>query len=91
MLPRTKLLKGGDAPSSILQVNKLNDPEAVRKRSKLMLQRPLEISDHELEEIAKMGYASDLVLKARKCRKEVVLHVLFLPTMHKLQDGDDTI
>ncbi|KAF9623377.1 hypothetical protein IFM89_001297 [Coptis chinensis] len=29
--------------------------------------------------------------KPRKCRKEVVLHVLFLPTMHKLQDRDDTI
>lgn len=41
-------------------MNKLNDPEAVRKRSKLMLPEP-QISDRELEEIAKMGYASDLI------------------------------
>ena len=38
----------------------MNDPEAVRKRSKLILPAP-RISDHELEEIAKMGYASDLL------------------------------
>lgn len=42
-----------------VQVNKLNDPEAVRKRSKLMLPAP-QISDRELQEIAKMGYAPDL-------------------------------
>lgn len=42
------------------QVNKLNDPEAVRKRSKLMLPAP-QISDAELEEIAKMGYAKDFI------------------------------
>ncbi|KAF8394275.1 hypothetical protein HHK36_020482 [Tetracentron sinense] len=57
---RNKIAQRQDAPSSILQVNKLNDPETVRKRSKLMLPAP-QISDHELEEIAKMGYASDLV------------------------------
>ncbi|XP_009418597.2 cell division cycle 5-like protein [Musa acuminata AAA Group] len=58
---RNKIAQRQDAPSAILQVNKLNDPEAVRKRSKLMLPAP-QISDQELEEIAKMGYASDLVL-----------------------------
>ncbi|KAF9605651.1 hypothetical protein IFM89_017994 [Coptis chinensis] len=57
---KNKIAQRQDAPSSILQVNKLNDPETVRKRSKLMLPAP-QISDHELEEIAKMGYASDLV------------------------------
>ena len=41
-------------------MNKLNDPEAVRKRSKLMLPEP-QISDYELEEIAKMGYARDFI------------------------------
>jgi pre-mRNA-splicing factor CDC5/CEF1 len=41
-----------------MQANKLNDPEAVTKRSKLMLPPP-QISDHELEEIAKMGNAGD--------------------------------
>ncbi|KAL5982968.1 Cell cycle serine/threonine-protein kinase cdc5/MSD2 [Asimina triloba] len=60
-IAKNKIAQRQDAPSAILQVNKLNDPEAVRKRSKLMLPAP-QISDHELEEIAKMGYAGDLVL-----------------------------
>jgi len=58
---RNKIMQRHDAPSAVMQVNKLNDPEAVRKRAKLMLPSP-QISDRELEEIAKMGYASDLVL-----------------------------
>ncbi|XP_043691928.1 cell division cycle 5-like protein [Telopea speciosissima] len=57
---KNKIAERQDGPSAILQVNKLNDPETVRKRSKLMLPAP-QISDHELEEIAKMGYASDLI------------------------------
>ncbi|WOK92731.1 cell division cycle 5-like protein [Canna indica] len=60
-IAKNKIAQRQDAPAAILQVNKLNDPEAVRKRSKLMLPAP-QISDQELEEIAKMGYASDLVL-----------------------------
>ncbi|KAA8539013.1 hypothetical protein F0562_025705 [Nyssa sinensis] len=59
-IARNKIAQRQDAPSAILQANKLNDPETVRKRSKLMLPAP-QISDHELEEIAKMGYASDLL------------------------------
>eukprot|EP01018_Ginkgo_biloba_P008339 Gb_05612 [translate_table: standard] len=58
---RNKIAQRHDTPSAVMQVNKLNDPEAVRKRSKLMLPAP-QISDRELEEIAKMGYASDIVL-----------------------------
>jgi len=57
---RNKIAERRDAPAAVMQVNKLNDPEAVRKRSKLMLPEP-QISDRELEEIAKMGYASDLI------------------------------
>ncbi|KAG5232684.1 cell division cycle protein [Salix suchowensis] len=57
---KNKIAQRQDAPSAILQANKLNDPETVRKRSKLMLPAP-QISDHELEDIAKMGYASDLL------------------------------
>lgn len=57
---KNKIAQRQDTPSAILQANKLNDPETVRKRSKLMLPAP-QISDHELEEIAKMGYASDLL------------------------------
>ncbi|KAL6643581.1 hypothetical protein ACP70R_018347 [Stipagrostis hirtigluma subsp. patula] len=57
-IARNKILQRQDAPAAIMQANKLNDPEAVTKRSKLMLPPP-QISDHELEEIAKMGNASD--------------------------------
>ncbi|XP_028799412.1 cell division cycle 5-like protein [Neltuma alba] len=59
-IAKNKIAQRQDAPSAILHANKLNDPETVRKRSKLMLPPP-QISDHELEEIAKMGSASDLV------------------------------
>lgn len=59
-IAKNKIAQRQDAPSAVLQANKLNDPEMVRKRSKLMLPAP-QISDHELEEIAKMGYASDLL------------------------------
>lgn len=59
-IARNKIAQRQDAPSAILQANQLNDPQTVRKRSKLMLPAP-QISDHELEEIAKMGYASDLL------------------------------
>jgi pre-mRNA-splicing factor CDC5/CEF1 len=57
---RNKIAERQDAPAAILHANKLNDPETVRKRSKLMLPPP-QISDQELDEIAKLGYASDLV------------------------------
>ncbi|XP_050382099.1 cell division cycle 5-like protein [Argentina anserina] len=60
-IAKNKIAQRQDAPSAILQANKLNDPETVRKRSKLMLPAP-QISDHELEEIAKMGYANDLAV-----------------------------
>lgn len=59
-IAKNKIAQRQDAPSAVIQANKLNDPETVRKRSKLMLPAP-QISDHELEEIAKMGYASDLL------------------------------
>ncbi|XVF31020.1 hypothetical protein REPUB_Repub16aG0109300 [Reevesia pubescens] len=59
-IAKNKIAQRQDAPSAILQANKMNDPETVRKRSKLMLPSP-QISDHELEEISKMGYASDLL------------------------------
>ncbi|KAL8150812.1 hypothetical protein V2J09_020620 [Rumex salicifolius] len=59
-IAKNKIAQRQDAPSSIMQANKMNDPETVRKRSKLMLPPP-QISDNELEEIAKMGYASDLL------------------------------
>ncbi|KAK7258643.1 hypothetical protein RIF29_24224 [Crotalaria pallida] len=57
-IAKNKIAQRQDAPSAILHANKMNDPETVRKRSKLMLPPP-QISDHELDEIAKLGYASD--------------------------------
>ncbi|XP_011084262.1 cell division cycle 5-like protein isoform X1 [Sesamum indicum] len=59
-IARNKIAQRQDAPSAIMQANKLNDPETVRKRSKLNLPAP-QIPDHELEAIAKIGIASDLV------------------------------
>lgn len=50
---RNKIAQRQDAPSAILQANKLNDPEAVRKRPKMNLPTP-QIPDHELEHIAKI-------------------------------------
>ncbi|XP_020233791.1 cell division cycle 5-like protein [Cajanus cajan] len=58
-IAKNKIAQRQDAPSAILHANKLNDPETVRKRSKLMLPPP-QISDQELDEIAKLGYATDL-------------------------------
>lgn len=59
-IARNKIAQRQDAPSAILQANKLNDPETVRKRSKLNLPAP-QIPDHELEAIAKIGIASDIM------------------------------
>ncbi|XP_019192776.1 PREDICTED: cell division cycle 5-like protein isoform X2 [Ipomoea nil] len=59
-IARNKIAQRQDAPSAILHANKLNDPETVRKRTKLNLPAP-QISDHELEAISKFGIASDLI------------------------------
>lgn len=57
---RNKIQQRHDAPAAVLQVNKLNDPAAVRKRSKMMLPAP-QVTDRELEEIAKLSYSSELL------------------------------
>eukprot|EP00008_Paramoeba_atlantica_P009416 CAMPEP_0201489642 /NCGR_PEP_ID=MMETSP0151_2-20130828/23135_1 /ASSEMBLY_ACC=CAM_ASM_000257 /TAXON_ID=200890 /ORGANISM="Paramoeba atlantica, Strain 621/1 / CCAP 1560/9" /LENGTH=802 /DNA_ID=CAMNT_0047875299 /DNA_START=24 /DNA_END=2432 /DNA_ORIENTATION=+ len=46
--------KDSDLPSMVMKINKLNDPESVRKYMKMDLPQP-QISDNELEEIAKMN------------------------------------
>ena len=43
---KNKISQRQDAPTAILQTNKMTDPETVRKRTKLMLPAP-HISDHE--------------------------------------------
>ncbi|EFJ17860.1 hypothetical protein SELMODRAFT_420607 [Selaginella moellendorffii] len=53
------------APSSIMQISKLNDPEAVRKRTKLMLPAP-QISDRELEKVVKMSSSRTIYLERTK-------------------------
>lgn len=72
---KNKISQRQDAPTAILQTNKMTDPETVRKRTKLMLPAP-HISDHQLEEIAQIGYASDLG-GLRNLLKGVVRRVLF--------------
>ncbi|EPS68222.1 hypothetical protein M569_06548, partial [Genlisea aurea] len=59
-IAKNRIAQRQDAPSAILQANKLNDPESVRKRSRLNLPAP-QIPDHELEAIAKIGIASDMI------------------------------
>ena len=41
-------------PEHLLKTNKLNDPEQVMRRSKLARPEP-QVSDRELEELAKLG------------------------------------
>jgi pre-mRNA-splicing factor CDC5/CEF1 len=48
------LRKMKDMPAAIMQINKLNDPKQIRQRSSLKLPAP-QVSDAELEEIAKLG------------------------------------
>lgn len=50
--------KESDLPSAVMQMNKVNNPDAARKRSKLVLPAP-QISDMELEEVVKLGLASE--------------------------------
>ena len=54
---RQRINERRDAPSAVATTNALNDPSAVRRRSKLMLPEP-QVSDRELEEMAKMGGAA---------------------------------
>ncbi|XP_071686102.1 cell division cycle 5-like protein [Rutidosis leptorrhynchoides] len=53
-IARNKIAQRQDAPSAILQANKMNDPETVRKRPKMNLPTP-QIPDYELEHIAKIS------------------------------------
>jgi len=55
---KMKKRKENDLPGAVMQINKLNNPDSVKKRSKLVLPTP-QISDTELEEIVKMGQASE--------------------------------
>ena len=51
---RQKIHERHDTPAAVVQVNKLNDVDGTRRRSKLMLPAP-QMSDRELEELAKLG------------------------------------
>ena len=55
---RQRINERRDAPSAVATTNALNDPSAVRRRSKLMLPEP-QVSDRELEEMAKMSGRGD--------------------------------
>ncbi|KAF9620762.1 hypothetical protein IFM89_014495 [Coptis chinensis] len=84
---KNKIAQRRDAPSSILQkVNKLNDPETLGRDLNRCFQRPQRSRIMNWKKSQRWVMLAILFREARKCRKEVVLHVLFLPTMHKLQD-----
>lgn len=51
---RQKLHRKNDLPAHILQINKMNDPTFIQRRTDLALPAP-QISDSELYEIAKLG------------------------------------
>eukprot|EP00117_Sycon_ciliatum_P007989 scpid36283/ scgid10888/ Cell division cycle 5-like protein; Pombe cdc5-related protein len=55
---REKKKKESDALSHVMQLNKMHNPEPVKKRSKLVLPTP-QISDQELSEVVKLGFASE--------------------------------
>lgn len=51
---REQLYRQNSLPAALLKINALNDPEQIRKRTKLSLPAP-QVSDMELEDIAKLG------------------------------------
>eukprot|EP00899_Mesostigma_viride_P002879 jgi/Mesvir1/12592/Mv02451-RA.1 len=61
-IARNKMLAAHDMPAAVQQINKLNDPAQVRKKMKLNLPAP-QISDRELEEIAKLGAPPEVVVE----------------------------
>jgi len=57
---KQKIRADFDLPAQLVQINKMNDPEQLRKRTKLALPAP-QISDRELEEIVKLGSSGQLI------------------------------
>jgi pre-mRNA-splicing factor CDC5/CEF1 len=51
---RQKKQQAENLPGAVMQVNKMNDPESIHRRSKLALPTP-QISDEELSEVAKLS------------------------------------
>ena len=60
-IKRQRINERHDTPSAVQKVNELNDPSTIRRRSKLMLPTP-QVSERELEDIAKMGGAAAMEL-----------------------------
>jgi pre-mRNA-splicing factor CDC5/CEF1 len=60
-IKRQRINERHDTPSAVQKVNELNDPSTIRRRSKLMLPTP-QVSERELEDIAKMGGAGAMDL-----------------------------
>eukprot|EP00741_Cyanophora_paradoxa_P003917 tig00000737_g3811.t1 len=57
---KARMKKEMDLPAALAQINKMNDPEGLRKRAKLSLPEP-QISEQELEEIAKISASGAVV------------------------------
>lgn len=55
---KQKKRKEGDLSTTVMQMNNVNHPDSAKKRSKLVLPAP-QISDSELEEVVKLGVASE--------------------------------
>ncbi|XP_065057512.1 cell division cycle 5-related protein-like [Rhopilema esculentum] len=55
---RQRRRKENDLPGAVMQINKMLNSEPVKKRSKLVLPAP-QISEAELEEVVKLGLASE--------------------------------
>jgi len=51
---KNKLLAEKNVPQAVARASRLNDPEQIRRRSKLMLPSP-QVSDQELQQIARLG------------------------------------
>jgi pre-mRNA-splicing factor CDC5/CEF1 len=58
---KQKVTEKKNLPGAIMQINKLNDPENVRTRSKLMLPSP-QLTESELEELAKLENTPETLL-----------------------------
>eukprot|EP01103_Thecamoeba_quadrilineata_P014089 TRINITY_DN4091_c0_g1_i1.p1 TRINITY_DN4091_c0_g1~~TRINITY_DN4091_c0_g1_i1.p1 ORF type:complete len:815 (-),score=222.43 TRINITY_DN4091_c0_g1_i1:45-2489(-) len=56
-------------PAAIMQINKLNDPEQICKHTQLNLPAP-QLSDRELEQIAKLGYEPTNLLEDGRDEEE---------------------
>jgi pre-mRNA-splicing factor CDC5/CEF1 len=81
---KQKMKQQKDLPAAIMQINKLNDPDQVRKKARLVLPAP-QISDKELQEVTALIRLLRWDIHLRKQRKVLLLPKHCFPTMQPLQ------